>query len=242
MLELLAGNSYVFYGIILLASILSTAFGIGGFVLIPLFALVYGPKAGVGIITLYFLFQNVTKVAAFREHIDWNVSKRMIYWLIPGAIAGAYALSLIPDTILSKILGIFILLYLANDVFKLIPKKHYDAALLPLMSFLYGAISGLTGAGTVIKGPLLTSIGLRKESYNGTYALTSFFVNTPKLIVYVSTSVITFAAILQSLPLLLVSIAGTYIGKHLLKRVSENAFYYFLNVLFALSAIVLIFQ
>ncbi|OGG52724.1 hypothetical protein A2851_03940 [Candidatus Kaiserbacteria bacterium RIFCSPHIGHO2_01_FULL_53_29] len=241
MLEFLAVNPYVFFGIILLASVLSTSFGIGGFVLIPLIAAAYGAREAIGIITLYFVFQNINKGIAFRKHIDWSVAIKMTLWSLPGALLGSFALSFIPISILNKILAIFILIYLANDVFEFVPKKHYSAALIPVFGTLYGFVSGLTSSGNIIKGPLFTSLGLSKEAYNGTYAVSSFFVNVPKLVVYFVTGVIGVGSFTSALPFFAVSILGTYIGVHLLHRVKEDVFYYFLTFAFAASAIALLF-
>lgn len=242
MLELLAHNSYIFFGVVFVITILSGSFGVGGFVLIPLGAIAYGAKVGVGIITLYFLFQNISKIVLFRKHIDWNIAVKMVIWSIPGAIVGSFALSVIPMGIFNKMLAAFILVYLANDMFELVPKKHYNAGMIPVFGILYGLTSGLTGSGNLVKGPLFTSIGLLKERYIGTYAVTSFFVNVPKIIVYGFTGIITIESLRISLPFLIISIVGTYIGMHLLKHVREDIFFYALNIVFAISAIILFFQ
>jgi len=241
MIEALAQNIYLFYGIVLLTSVLSASIGVGSFILIPLAALVFGAKASIGIITLYFLFQNINKIVVFREHINWNIAFKMVAWSIPGAIAGSFALAYISADLFEKILAIFILAYLANDVFEFIPKKHYQVSAIPILGVLYGFMSGLIGSGNLVKGPLLTSIGLLKESYIGTYAVTSFFVNVPKIMVYLFMSIIVGATFREAIPFLVISIIGTYIGKHFLTKISHNTFYYAVNIVFALSAVALLF-
>ncbi len=241
MLEFLAQNIYLFYGIVLLTSILSASFGVGSFILIPLAAIVYSSKEAVGIITLYFLFQNVNKIIVFRKHIDWNVAFKMILWSIPGAILGSFALAFLPMELFNKVLAIFILAYIANDVFEFVPKKHYSVSMIPLFGTLYGFLSGLVGSGNLVKGPLFTSLGLLKETYIGTYAITSFFVNVPKIIVYLFIGVIVGSTFGKPAPFLIISIAGTWIGKHFLSKIPNHIFYYALNIFFAISAVALLF-
>lgn len=242
MLEFLAQNILLFYGIAFITSVLSASIGVGSFVLIPLAAIVYGPKEAVGIITLYFLFQNVNKIVVFRDHIDWKIAWKMIAWSIPGAIIGAMALSFLSPVLFTKILALFIILYLINDIFTLVPKKHYGMALIPGFGLLYGFLSGLIGSGNLVKGPLFTSIGLLKERYIGTYAVTSFFVNVPKILVYVGAGVIVGSTFIEAVPFLLISIAGTFIGKRFVAHISNDVYYYLMNIIFALSAIALLFD
>ena len=241
MLEFLAQNIYLFYGIVLLTSILSASFGVGSFILIPLAAIVYGSKEAVGIITLYFLFQNVNKIIVFRKNIDSNVSFKMILWSIPGAILGSFALGFLPVELFNKVLAVFILAYIANDVLGFVPKKYYSVSMIPLFGTLYGFLSGFVGSGNLVKGPLFTSLGLLKESYIGTYAVTSFFVNVPKIVVYFAIGVIAGSTFVKAIPFLFISIVGTYIGKHFLSKVPNRIFYYVLNIVFAISAIALLF-
>jgi len=240
-LEFLAHNQILFYGIVFLTSVLSASFGIGSFILIPIAAIAYGSKESIGIITIYFLFQNINKLVVFREHINWKVSIAMILWSLPGVLIGSVALSYLPVEFFNKILGLFILGYLANDMLKLIPQKSHGQKTLPFFGLLYGFMSGLVGSGNLVKGPLFTSLGLLKESYIATYAITSFFTNLPKIFIYYSTGVIDNSAFLKSIPFLFISIVGTWVGKHLITKFSNKTFYYILNLTFAISAMALLF-
>jgi uncharacterized membrane protein YfcA len=236
-------NQLFFYSIIFVSSVFSAALGTGmSFVLIPLAALQYGAKESVGIMTIYFLFQNINKIAVYRKHINWKIAIRVICWSLPGVIIGSLALNVIPVYIFKKILAAVILLYLANDIFKLIPKKHSPDKYLPGLSMFYGFLSGLIGSGNVIKGPLFTSLGLLKETYVGTYAVTSLFINIPKLITYSATGIIDMSAFAKSIPFLLIAIAGTFLGKYFIGKIHNDVFYIIITASFALSAIILLIE
>ena len=232
-----------FYAVVLLVSVLSAALGTGGgFILIPLAALQFGAKESVGILSIYFLFQNINKLVVYRQHISWTVGWRVICWSLPGVLIGSLALNYIPVEFFKKLLACIILIYLANDVFKLMPKKHQPDALLPGLSVFYGFLSGLIGSGNLVKGPLFTSLGLLKQMYVGTYAFTSLFMNAPKIALYYATGIIDGSAIQKSVPFLLISIVGTRVGKHLIGKIRNDVFYSVVTASFAVSAIALLLE
>lgn len=236
-------NPIFFYAVVLLTSVLSAALGSGtGFVLIPLAALQFGAKESVGILAIYFLFQNINKIAVYRKHIDWKIGIRVICWSFPGVLIGSIALGYLPVELFKKILGCVILLYLTNDVFKLIPKKHEPEKLLPFLSMGYGFLSGLIGSGNVIKGPLFTSLGLLKQTYVGTYAFTSLFVNIPKIVTYFSMGILDNDAFFKAIPFLIISIVGTHAGKYFIGKIHNDIFYYIVTTSFALSAVALLLE
>lgn len=239
MLEFISQNPYFFYTIILLSSIASVA-GVGGFWLIPMAALYFGPKASVGIITLYFLFNNISKLIFFKGDINWKIAKKIIVWSLPGVLAGSLLLGYLPANIFEKILGIGMLIFLANDLHSFITKKQNKKSL-PVFGLLYGFFSGLFGSGNIIKGPLFISLGLTKESYVATYALTSLFMNIPKLFIYSFNGVISPSIFTISLPFLVISIFSAYIGKLLLKKIDGTVFYYVIFAVSIISAIALLF-
>jgi uncharacterized protein len=240
-LDTIVQNPFVFYSVILVTSILSASLGVGGSViLLPLSILYFGSKEGVGIVTLYYLFQNIAKIFFFRSHIRWEVALRIIVWSVPGAIVGGFLLDYLPLELFKKLLAAFILLYLANELLRFIPKKVRGMEVIPIFGVLYGFFSGLLGSGNLVKGPLFASMGLKKEAYIATYALTSFFVNVPKLSVYFATGIINLHSVRLSLPLLLVSIVGILIGRRWIRHVPHHVFDIILNISFALSAVALL--
>ncbi|MDD4319687.1 MAG: sulfite exporter TauE/SafE family protein [Candidatus Peribacteraceae bacterium] len=233
----------VFYGAVLAASVLSTATGVGGMVLLlPFAALQFGAKEAVGIVTLFGLCQNINKIVVFRHAIRWRIGWRMIAWSVPAAIAGSLVLPLVPADLFRKLLAGTVLLYLANDLFRLVPSRGRPERFLPLLSVVYGFLSGLIGTGNIVKGPLFTGLGLLKEAYVGTYAFTALFMNIPKLASYVATGTLGIDALRQSVPFLLLSVAGTYAGSILLRRVRSDIFYYAVTASFVLSAVALLLE
>lgn len=213
-----------------------------GVVLVPLAALQFGVKESVGIMSVYFLFQNINKVAVFHKHINWKIAWKVIVFSLPGVFIGIYTLTVVPVDLFKKILATFILFYLANDLFKLIPKRGQPEKMVPVISFGYGFISGLMGSGNIIKGTLFLSLGLAKEAYLGTYAITSFFMNVPKVFTYYAAGILLPSQLKYAIPFVFISILGTYIGKKLLHVVPIHIFKYIITASIALSALLLLIE
>jgi hypothetical protein len=241
MFQFIAQNPILFYSVILVTSVISTGLGIGSFALIPLAALYYGPKAGIGIITLFFVCQNVSKMVFFKGHADLPIAKKIILWSLPGVFAGALLLGELPEKLFEKILAVSILVFIANDIHHFIRKKVRHTSI-PFISVLYGFFSGLLGSGNLVKGPMLISLGLTKETYIATSALTAFFMNLPKVGIFLWNGIIDQKILILSLPFLLISIIGTWLGRHMLSKINHNAFYYIMTGVFAITALVLLFN
>jgi uncharacterized protein len=244
MLEFLTQSPLIFYAIVLLMSFLSASIGTGGgFILIPLAALFFGAKEGVGILTLYFLFQNSSKILLFRSHIHTKIGVRLILFAVPGAMLGSIALGFLPVELFKKIFAVIILVYLANELFGLIPKRGLrERHTVPIFGFAYGFLSGLVGSGNLIKGPLFLGMGLSKEAYIATYAFTSFFINIPKIATYAATGIIDGAIVRQSLPFLFISIVGTVAGRHFIRQIHHDVFIWILNITFVIAALGLLLE
>ena len=239
-----AGAQLGFLGVVLVFSWLSSALGVGGYALLPLFVWHYGAKSGVAVITVYFLFQNLSKVALLWRHIDFGFAARLVAWAVPGAVLGGALLVALPARHLQRMLGagMLALLLLPRLLPHLLPRRPAPSPRLRRLgvagfALAYGVASGVLGSGNALKGPLLTSMGVLKERYVGTYALTSLALNVPKLAVYHQGGVASAGLLAACWPLLLVSLAGTYLGKRALRHIPESWFEKVTTAVFVVSAL-----
>ncbi len=243
MLIELIQNSYIFYTIVFLITVVSAALGVSTSMLLPLAAIYFGSKESVGIITIFFLVQNISLMTMFWKNINFKIAKTVILFSIPGGILGALVLSHIPEELFGKVIAVAIILFIASDVNKHFSKKKEKSnQSVPLFGFIYGFLSGILGSGNLVKGPLFVSLGLLKEAYIGTYAFTSFFINIPKIGVYTYTGIINGDTFIKAIPFILISIVGILLGKIFLKQISSKVFYIVTIVFFLISAIALFFN
>lgn len=215
---------YLFILLALFAEILGTLGGFGS-------SLFFVPIAGyfldfhsvLGITAVFHVASNITKITMFRTGID----KKILFYLgIPAVVCviiGAYLSKYVNNDLLELILAIFLIL-LSVVLFI----KEYQLKPNKLNSFiggiLSGGIAGLIGTGGAIRGVTLTAFGLGTSAFIATSALIDLGVDSSRAIVYWTNGFV-HAHDLYLIPILVVvSVVGTYIGKLILNRISENKF------------------
>jgi len=218
-------NEIILIILALISAILSTVFGIAaGLLLLPFAATFIPIKEAVAFVTIYFMASNINKIILFWKHIDWKTSKLIYIGSIPFTVLGAFLLYYSPSIFLKKFLGFLILLYVINEFYSLTKKIKLNSTGIIGISTVYGFIGGIIGAGGVIKAALLNHLGLSKEKFVGTMAVTALVVNIIKTSVYSRFNLINIEDIPFLLMLIVMAIIGGHIGKYLLKKIDTKAF------------------
>lgn len=215
---------YLFILLALLAEILGTLGGFGS-------SLFFVPIAGyfldfhsvLGVTAVFHVASNITKITMFRTGID---KKILLYLGIPAVvfvIIGAYLSKYVNNDLLELILAIFLILLsvvLFIKEYRLKPNKLNSF----IGGILSGGIAGLIGTGGAIRGVTLTAFGLGTSAFIATSALIDLGVDSSRAIVYWTNGFV-HAHDFYLIPILVVvSVVGTYIGKLILNRISENKF------------------
>ncbi len=179
----------------------------------------------------------MVKIAFFKKGIDKQV---ILYLGIPAVIfviIGAYVSQFFNTKILTYFLGGFlIILSLIFLVFKkLIIKASNKNAILG--GVLSGFSAGLLGTGGAIRGITLSAFKMNKEKFIATSAIIDLGVDLSRSVVYYNNGYIQ-KDILYLIPILLViSIIGTYIGKKILNKISQDQFRSFVLILILIIGI-----
>lgn len=217
----------LFFVLSLIAEILGTLSGFGSSVLfVPIATYFFDFHSVLGITALFHIFSNITKIYFFRKGINWSV----VLWIgIPAVLfvsLGAILSNWIEVVLLESALAIFLIcfsiLFIIFQNIKLEPK--------PLNMFLGGSLSGflagLVGTGGAIRGMLLAAFSMQKDIFIATSALVDFGVDLSRGVVYIFNGFVKMEHLPIVFGLLLVSIAGTYLGKLILEKLSEKTFRY----------------
>ncbi|TJY36031.1 sulfite exporter TauE/SafE family protein [Pontimicrobium aquaticum] len=216
---------YLFLLLALFAEIIGTVGGFGSSVFfVPVANFYFDFQTVLGITALFHVASNLSKIAMFKKGID----KRLIAYLgIPAVIfviIGGIIAKHLNEYLLEIILGIFLiglsLLFLIKK--NLIIKANKREA------FLGGAFSGLfagvLGTGGAIRGLTMAAFNLEKNVFIATSAIIDFFVDFSRTIVYFFNGFITKEILIYIPFLIVISIIGTYLGKLLLRRISQDTF------------------
>jgi uncharacterized membrane protein YfcA len=215
----------IFTVLALVAEIAGTISGFGSSVFfVPIASLFFDFHSVLGITACFHLFSNISKIFLFRKGFD---KKLVLYLGIPAVLfvsIGALLSKYINSTYLELGLAGFLMLFSAffmfagDKIFK--PTKLNSIA----SGVVSGFVAGLLGTGGAIRGMTLAAFGLTKEVFIATSAVIDFGVDLSRGAIYFSNGFVH----LHDLPyigiLLVISIIGTFVGKKILTKISEERF------------------
>ena len=206
---------------------------VGGFgssvFFVPIANFFFDFQSVLGITALYHLSSNVTKIAFFKKGLDKHL---ILYLGIPAVIfvlVGAYFSKFLNPRVLTYILGFFLII---SSVLFLIFKR-----LMVIASTLSGLSAGLLGTGGAIRGITMAAFKLDKNKFIATSAVIDLGVDFSRTIVYYLNGYMHKHDIYLIPILIVVSILGTWIGKIILQRISQDQFRNFVLTLILIIGI-----
>ncbi len=221
--------SVVFYLLILLAEVLGTLSGFGSSVfVVPVANFYFDFHDVLGLVALFHLLSNLAKISLFKDGIDkqlfLSVGVPSILFVLVGSILSKY----FNPEILKGLLGVLLVtigmaLMLLNNVS--FDKRNKKAA------FIGGGISGLSagllGTGGAIRGLTLNAFNIEKNVFVATSALIDLGVDFSRTLVYAYNGFIQKELLYYVPVFLVISYVGTYVGKIILRRISQKEFKFF---------------
>jgi uncharacterized protein len=220
----------------IVAGLVSGVVGTGATViLLPVLALTFGPKSAIPIMAIVALMSNFAKITAWWKEIDWRACGAYALGGIPGAALGARTMLLLPPRTIDIALGTFFLV--------MIPARRWLAArnygigpifLVPA-GFFIGFLTGIVVSTGPISVPLFTAYGLVKGAFIATEAAASLALYISKAITFRTFGALPTDIILQGLITGSSVMAGTYLAKRLIERISVKTFQYLLDVVMLVS-------
>jgi hypothetical protein len=221
--------------------LMSATTGVGGaLMMVPLLALVVPAGLAVALATPIMLVNNVGKLALMRGSLDRTFLGRSMLGAVPGAIAGSLLLGVVPDAVLRRGMGLFLLAYVAVSAFwqDRVPRVGRGGAV--GWGAITGLASGLIGAGGPTSAAAMRGYGLDRQGLVATGAALSVCMQLVKLPVFAAIGLLRA----RDLPLLgalcAVALLAAYTGRALLRRMESEAFdRLLLAALLALAALMI---
>jgi uncharacterized membrane protein YfcA len=222
----------IFIILSLLAEVLGTVGGFGSSVFfVPIANFFFDFQSVLGITALYHLSSNVTKIAFFKKGLDKTL---VLYLGIPAVIfvlIGAYFSNYFDPVVLTYLLGFFLItLSLLFLIFKKL-KVNPNIKNALIGGSLSGLSAGLLGTGGAIRGMTMAAFKLDKNKFIATSAVIDLGVDISRTIIYFLNGYVHKEDLYLIPVLLVVSIIGTWIGKKILHRISQDHFRNFVLVL-----------
>jgi uncharacterized protein len=226
-----------------IAGLVSGIVGTGATViLLPVLVFAFGPKSAVPIMAVVALMSNFAKITAWRKEIDWRACAAYALGGIPGAALGARTLLVLPPRIVDLALGVFFLV--------MIPGRHWFArrslkigpAVLVAAGLAIGFLTGVVVSTGPITVPLFTAYGLVKGAFIATEAAASLAVYISKAATFRTFGALPIDIILKGLITGSSVMAGTYVARLTLERLSLQHFQRLLDAMMLVSGGALIWQ
>jgi hypothetical protein len=219
----------------LLASTVSGVAGVGGGMLyLPILAEIVGYRLAVPYLSVLLLVGNFSRAWFARSQINWQVLRHLFIGSIPGAALGAIFYTVLPAFWIAKILGVYLLTYVALNFLRIQWPKQASLKSMTIMGFPAGFSSGVVGGAGLIMAPFFLRFGLFKEAFLGTEALAAASTHIVKVFIWGQSSLLNFDDALLLAPLAAIMIAGTYLGKILVTKMRVQVFRSILLVMLVL--------
>lgn len=213
------------------------------FILIPMISLLLGAPAVAPVITTGLLIGNTQRGISFWHYVDWQVTA----WYVPGATAGAligcYGLTQIHVEGLQLLLGIGLLIMVANYLLSSEDAQFAVKAwyFLPL-AFVNAIGSGLIGSTGPVMNPLYLNYGLEKETMVATKAFNKAVLHLVKLTAYAAFGSLSTEYLAYGLVIGLGAIPANWLGKMVLAKMSAQQFRQLVFAFVAVSGVAMIWQ
>ena len=200
----------------------SASAGLGGsLVLVPVLALVLGPKEGIALAALLLGGNNVLKVIAYRAHLPFRAAGLVVILLTIGAAVGASTLVAVP----AEYVAIAII---ASFVISLIAEKR-DWSLsqkfgAPFLAFSAGATSGFSGTSGPLKGVALRHLRLDRAHLVGGASLASLAGDATKAAVFAEAGLLSTTSLKVMVLAVPLMVLGTLLGRRINRRIGETGY------------------
>ncbi len=223
-----------------IAAIISGSAGFGGALLIlPLLVAVVGPQEAVPLLTVAQMIGNLSRAGFGFRQIDWKSVGAFLIGAIPCCVIGAISFLKVPGGIITRVIGVAVLVFAVLKFFKILKLKPSNR-LLFTGGAITGFISGLVGSAGTLGAAVFLSLGLPPVAYIASEATTAVAMHATKTIIYGNSLTLDNQFWTLGLILGLAMIAGSWLANRLIRRLSQINFDRYVLVLLILLSIYLI--
>jgi uncharacterized protein len=236
-------NLALFLLLALIAEILGTVGGFGSSLFfVPIASYFLDFHSVLGITALFHVSSNLAKIVFFRQGFDKKVVISLGIPAVLFVIVGAFLSKYIATEILESALAIFLI------VVSVVFLSFKNLVLKPSVANAIGGgvfsgfVAGLLGTGGAVRGMVLTAYRLRMEVFIATSAIIDLAIDASRSVVYSLNGYVNKQELYLIPILLVVSLAGTFIGKKILTKISEDQFRSIVLLLILITGIITLFK
>lgn len=226
----------------LVAGALSGIIGTGSsIVLLPILVFQFGPKQAVPIMAVASVMANVAKVLAWWREVDWRAFAAYSIPGVPAAALGARTLLALPSHTVDGALGVFFLAMIPFRRWLYIHDFRLKLWQLALAGAAIGYVTGIVLSTGPLSVPAFAARGLLKGAFLSTEAASSLALMISKVTTFRASGALPLTTLFRGLIVGSSVMAGTFIGKAIVQRMSLHAFQHVLDALLLCSGVSLLY-
>jgi len=235
-------SSYLF--VLLLGLLAGSVGGIVGtgssIIMLPVLVVTFGPKQAVPIMAVASMMANASRVVAWWREIDWKAVAAYGLPGIPAAALGAHTLLILPPHLIEAMLGLFFIVMI--PVRRWLKRVDYKIGLgtLAICGALIGFLTGVVLSTGPLSVPAFTAYGLVKGAFLASEAASSLLLNVSKVSTFWQFGALPPSTLLQGVIVGTSLMAGTFLGKAVVLRMTTEFFQHLLDVIMLTAGISLL--
>lgn len=223
-----------------LTSMITASLGAGGGVLLLVLMASWMPPAA--IIPVHGMIQlgsNGGRALLTRRQVDWKVIAAFAPGVVVGAALGAWLLVDLPAPVWQLTIGLFVLYLCWGPP---LPRRSFGNAGIFLASGLTSFVSLFVGATGPLVAAFIKQIHIDRFTTVATFATAMTLQHAPKALVFSAAGFVFPDWLPFILAMIACGFAGTWLGLHLLRSLSNRWFHRTFNVILTLLALRLLWQ
>lgn len=224
--------------LVLITSAIHGATGVaGGFLLSAAIAPIIGVQPIVPVMSVALLISHASRAFLNFRYFDRTVYFSIAVPAIPCIIGGALVYGFLPTTAIAGLLGTVILVS--------VPLRHWARSLkirankpaLHTAGAVYGGLSGASIGPGMLLVPFMLGYGLTREAFVATLAAVALTTNITRVTVFGGTDLLNGGYLALGILVGLFTIPGNWIGRSILRRITNERHGYVVDFLAVLGAL-----
>ena len=195
--------------------------GYGTNLLMPLaLAPVVGAAAAIPILAVSGLFNNASRLAVFRDRVEWRPVLPLTLAAIPSCFVGAALFTLLSGPQVALLLGLTLLATVPLRRWLKGRRLEIGTVGIVLLGIVFGLVTGGTPGGGVVLTAALAALGLRPQAVVATDAAISLVTGLVKVATFQALGELPLGSWLLALVIGLIAIPGVMTARWLSDRMS----------------------
>ena len=205
-----------------------TSVGGVGTLAVGIFAQLMPAKESTAAVLLLLIIGDVVAVFTYHRHADWGLLKKLLPSVLPGIALGALFVRFVPDVGLKKFIGVILVVMLILQLWtrrKPVAVEAEVKQMHPAATIGTGVGAGFTTMTANAAGPIMSlyllAARVDKTRFLGTGAYYYLIINLTKVPFSAALGLFHMSTLWLTLILLPAVLLGTWLGRILIKKVSQ---------------------